>query len=243
MNNRALILLTLFLTLPACADLQRQADDYDTSILARTLSVCDGEMWVSNEADEKLCVRRSNWDHNTFLITQDAAEYWTDMLTILLTNYTLSFAGPSVYEQFLDDDSIEKWRKAADHFMRTHYGAKAEMVAFKKYAAPMGYVFQVKPGDQIPPWEETDVPEFVLASQMVTPAWQEPDKYVYVASGHMVDRKARRQLAHPRSLTAMVQKAVNSSRTSGRASALVRVEVFEPGAGPGHIAAIQNASP
>jgi hypothetical protein len=239
MNNRVLVLLTLISTLSACADLQRQADDYDTSILARTLSLCDGQMWVSNEADEKLCVRRSNWDHNTFLITQDAAEYWADMLTSLLANYAMNIAGPAVYEQFLDDDSTEKWRKAADHFMRAHYGAKAEMVAFKKHGAPMGYVFQVKPGDQIPPWEESEVPEFVLASQMVTPAWQEPDKYVYVASGHMVDRKVQHHLPHPRSLTAMVQKAVNSSRTPGRASALVRVEVFEAPASLGHIAAVK----
>ncbi len=239
MDNRALISLTLILTLAACADLQRQAEDYDTSILARALSVCDGEMWVSNEADEKLCVRRSNWDQNTFLITQDAAEYWADTVASLLANYAVIFGGSALYERFLDDDSTEKWRKAADHYMRRQYGAKAEMVAFRKLETPMGYIFQVKPGDQIPPWEETEVPKFVLASQMVTPAWQEPDKYVYVASGHMVNRKAHRHVVHPDSLTAMVQKAVNSTLTPGRASALVRVEVFEPPASLGRIAAVK----
>jgi hypothetical protein len=239
MSNRAFVSLTLILTLSACADLQRQANDYDTSILARALSVCDGQMWVSSEADEKLCVRRSNWDQNTFLITQDAAEYWTDVLATLVANYVTIPGGPNPYKKFLDDDSAEKWRKAADHYARMHYGAKAEIVAFRRLEAPMGYIFQVRPGDQIPPWEETEVPQFVLASQMHAPAWQEPDKYVYVASGQMVDRKPNRQIVHRHSLMAMLQKALKSSRTPGQADALVQVEVLEAGVSLGHIAAVK----
>jgi hypothetical protein len=222
MNYMRLVVLTLIITVTGCAYHQRQAEDYDTSILARLLSVCDGEMWFSNEANEKVCVRRSNWHQNTFLLTQDAAEYWTDFFA----TYTPS-AG--ILSSLLDDDTPERWFKVADHYMRKHYGAKAEIVEFKRVYLPMGYIFHVKPGDQIPSWEETEVPEFVLASQMVTPAWQEPRKYSYAATGHMIEAPVHRRAGRPRKLMAMVQKAVKSSLRPGQANTQVQTEMLDPG--------------
>jgi hypothetical protein len=238
MSTRALVSLLLIITPSGCADLQRQADDYDTSILARALSLCDKEMWVSREADERLCVRRSNWDHNTFLMTQDFAEYWADTLVTLAANYYIPLLGSALYA---DDDTTEKWRRAADHYMRKHYGAKAEIVAFKKLEEPMGYIFQVKPGDQVPSWKRTETPEFVLASQWIPPAWQEPDKYSYAATGNMIEKPHHYQSGRPQTLTAMVQKALKSSRPPGRANILVRGEERDPMAYRRHLAALRSA--
>ena len=216
-----LVALTLIITVTGCADLQRQAEDYDTSVLARLLSVCDGEMWFSNEVDEKLCVRRSNWHQNTFLLTQDAAEYWIDFFATYTPELGILYSR-------LDDDTTEKWFQAADQYMRKNYGAKAEIVEFKRVHAPMGFVFHVKPGDQIPPWEEKEVPEFVLASQMVTPAWQEPGKYSYAATGHMIEAPVHRRSRRPQKLMAMLQKAVKSSLRPGQANTQIRTEVLDP---------------
>jgi hypothetical protein len=115
-----LVALTLIITVTGCADLQRQAEDYDTSVLARFLSVCDGEMWFSNEVDEKLCVRRSNWHQNTFLLTQDAAEYWTDFFA----TYTPELG---ILYSLLDDDTTEKWFRAADQYMRKTTAQKPKL--------------------------------------------------------------------------------------------------------------------
>jgi hypothetical protein len=221
MNIMRLVALTLIITVTGCADLQRQAEDYDTSVLARLLSVCDGEMWFSNEVDEKLCVRRSNWHQNTFLLTQDAAEYWTDFFATYTSELGILYS-------HLDDDTTEKWFQAADQYMRKNYGAKAEIVEFKKVQDPMGFVFRVKPGDQIPPWEETEVPEFILASQMVTPAWQEPGKYAYAATGYMIEVPVHRRSGRPRKLMAMVKKAVKSSLRPGQVNTQVQTEVLDP---------------
>lgn len=243
MRTRMYISLVLLLVLSGCGALQREADEFGTSVFARGLSICDGEMWVSNEASEKLCIRRSNEQPNTFLITQDVAEYWADFFATLAITFVHLYLqqeapdGFNIYADYLDDDTPAKWRKAANQYTRKHYGAKAAIVEFERLEAPGGYIFHVKPGDQIPPWEEKEIPEFVLASQMTTPQWQEPDKYSYAQAGHMIEKPLHDSGGRPRNLTAMLDKAIKSSRRGGREAKLVRVEVLDPASYQRYVAA------
>jgi hypothetical protein len=248
-NKLVAFALTTFLS--SSSAFAGDAEEFGSTEFTIRISRCDGETWTSNEADEKLCVRRSNENPNTFLITQDMGEYWTEKFgafsLLVLNSYVYDPTGllQLMYNNFVNDDTSAKWRKAADHYMRKHYGAKAQMMEFEKLETLGGYIFEVKPGDQIPPWEETEIPEYVLASQMPAEPWREPE-FRSEALLAQLARKNRPVLAQrsrsltakrSQSLTAMLNKAVQSSRRPGRENKFVRVEVLDPKAYQRYLAA------
>lgn len=224
----AILSLVIFMT-SACGALRVETEEYGTTTLTRGLSICDAELWTSNEADEKICIRRSLQHPDRFLMTQDASEYWADAVTALMRNYYSPF---SYLINLPDDDTPERWQKAADQYMRKHYGAKAEMIMFKSVVAPGGYVFEVQPGDQIPLWEETELPEFVLASQMSEHFWRSLGREFAgrrPSGGPPSGAQPVKVYGGPsRSLTAMLDRAVASSLQPRQENRFVAVETLDP---------------
>ena len=80
MKFNALVVFVFPVVLSACGALTREAEEFGSTEFRIGISACDGETWESNEAGEILCVRRSHENPNTFLITQDTGEYWTEKL-------------------------------------------------------------------------------------------------------------------------------------------------------------------
>lgn len=109
-------------------------------------SSCHGEFFVSNEANEKLCVARSRINPDRYLIYQDAAEVWRDKLLNIL-----SFGLNIIYDG-IADDTPEQWYKAADQYVRKYYGANSHLVRFRRVEEMGSYVdaytFEVRGGDQ-----------------------------------------------------------------------------------------------
>jgi hypothetical protein len=252
MKTRVLVAFAFLTLLFSCSTFAGDAEEFGSTEFTIGVSICDGETWMSNEANEKLCVRRSSENPNTFLITQDMGEYWTEKFgafaLLALSSYFYDPTGllQEAYNHFVNDDPPAKWRKAADQYMRKHYGAKAQIVEFEQLETLGGYIFEVKPGDQIPPWEETEIPEYVLASQMPAEPWREPES----RSGALLAQLARKNrpvlvarknspvlAPSSQSLTAMLDKAVQSSRQPGREDKYVRVEVLDPKAYQRYLAA------
>ena len=242
MPTRIISLLLTLLLSAGCSALRHQADEFGTSIFARALSFCDGEMWTSNEADEKLCVRRSLERPDTFLITQDALEYWWDGLMNFTSNSVTS--GSGLYEAFINDDTEAKWRKAARQYTRKHYGGRASLARFKRLGGAT-YIFEVEPGDQIPDWEQAKIPRYVLASQMpgahlhYSPlrgyATSVPNRQRTGPAANAQGASAR--LGSPPqtgpggsalSLSKMLDKAVRSSLLPGQTPRFVAVEQLDP---------------
>jgi len=243
MKTRIVVAFAFLNLLFSCSTFAGDAEEFGSTEFTIWLSKCDGEKWESNEAGEWMCVRRSNENPNTFLITQDMGEHWADMFTasafLTLSTYVYDPTGllANMYDSFVNDDTSAKWRKAADQYMRKHYGAKAQMMEFEWLETLGGYIFEVKPGDQIPPWEEAEIPEYVLASQMPAEPWREPE-YRSGALLAQLERNNRPVLVarendpvsapNAHSLTAILNKAVESSRHPGREHKYVRVEVLDP---------------
>ena len=193
-------LFTVFgftLVLSGCVTLSKDAEEFGTTNLAVTFFHCDGETWVSNEADEKVCVMRSRYKPNRFLIRQDQFEGLLDeyfvkfapsaLLSPLLPIAPLLFSQLTpvltptevitVALQFLDDDTPNRWYRAADHYVRKHYGAKATMVRFKPHKKWGGYTFEVKPASQVPSWVK--LPPKVLARKIPQTPKSESEKRAY----------------------------------------------------------------
>lgn len=115
---------------------------------------CIGEDFASNEANRIICVVRNQVHPHMFLmIPKDHVErsFIESLGDTLAGVVTHGESGKSFYS------APEKWEVAADQFTRKYYGAKALIINFH-YANEVGlehaYVFEVIPGDQVPPWEE-----------------------------------------------------------------------------------------
>jgi hypothetical protein len=144
--------------------------------------------------------------------------------------------------QFLDDDTPNRWYRAADHYVRKHYGAKATMVRFKPHKKWGGYTFEVKPASQVPSWVK--LPPSVLARKMPKTPKSESEKRAYtshnpqhkatknsrisgVLAGNLPDTFKSEPAKRIYTLHSVVSKAVYSSRIPGRVEPRVRTEELD----------------
>ena len=217
-------------TLAGCSTTAREAGEYGLTAFGATIFYCNGEKWFSNEANEKLCVTRSQEEPNTFLISQDQIEGFAEtyLAYTLIAAVDPTGITAELYTDifnYFDDDTPKRWYTAADHYTRKHYGAKARIIGFQARPGLRGYSFEVIPGDQVPPWKKTDIPPVVLASQtpITRPKIQVPG--------------STRSVVRESSLRTLIRNALRKSQPPGRAAALVRTEVLSGKAGGDHVAA------
>lgn len=141
---RALGFVTCILTLTACSKATRlDAEGFNTSATSLFFYHCDGESWVSTEANEKVCVLQSKSDPNTYLIIQDQAEG-------LAEDYLAGLLWEVI--DVHSDDTPAAFKKAAEQYVREHYGTKARVTRFTPHDSLPGFTFEVIPADQMEGW-------------------------------------------------------------------------------------------
>jgi hypothetical protein len=128
-----------------CTNLKHDTREYGTTVTSVMLFKCDGETWVSNEANERVCVMRSKVNPNKFIITQDQAEGLSEGYAV------------GLLQLFWIDDTQDVFYKAANQYIRKIYGTGARISGFTPHRSMHGWEFEVVPEDQIPQWLKTGV--------------------------------------------------------------------------------------